>query len=110
MQHTIESLLVALLVALNPSETESPTFTPEGSQEAGPARAGAPPAPLKMESESCQRYADPAARRNCLIRTGRALSGSAEGEETKEFPAQTVWVTPDDPGMPFRFRLPSTIR
>ena len=107
MQHTLEGLLVALLVALNPSESETPTFTTEDIQEAATARSGESPAPLKMDGESCQRFADAAARRNCVIRTSRALSGSTEASA---FPAQTVWVAPDDPGMPFRFRLPDALR
>lgn len=107
MQHTLESLLVALLVALNPGESDSPTFTPEESGQQTETASAVPPAPLKMDTESCQRFADPAARRNCVIRTSRAPSGSAE---RSEFPSQTVWVAPDDPGMPFRFRLPNTLR
>ncbi len=105
MQQTLESLLIALLVALNPAEPDAPSFAPdEGSGGAGPA-ATAPPAPLTvdMDVDRCRNFNDPEARRNCIIRTTRPLSGSSE---VGEFPSRTVWIAPNDPGMPFRFQLP----
>ena len=110
MQNTLESLLVALLVTLNPADTDSPGFTPEeGPDQAVTATAKDPPAPVKVDAipNSCRYYVDPAGRRNCILRTSRAMSGSAEASE---FPSQTVWVAPEDRGMPFRFQLPNAPR
>lgn len=104
MQQTLESLLIAILVALNPVESEAPTFAQEAGSEQAGSTGNAVPAPLTMDVDPCRHFNDPGARRNCVIRTKRTPSGSIE---SGQFPSQTVWMAPNDPGMPFRFRLPS---
>lgn len=97
MQSAIDSLLVALLVALAP-ETESPGERLNGlSSFERRDRIGA-----VSEAVVCQQFADIEARRKCTIRAGRAASGTTGANAT--YPETVIWMAPIDPGMPFKFK------
>jgi hypothetical protein len=98
VQSTFDGLLVALLVALSLPEQDLPANAPadsfhqgfqQGYEGLGPGDAAA-----------CRYFADAAARQNCLSRTKRALTGAAA--KAPAFPDETVWIAPNDPGMPFK--------
>lgn len=102
MQSAIDSLLVALLVALAPETDSLGGERLNGSQfglapSERRARAGA-----AGEAVVCQQFADIEARRKCTIRTGRASSGAGGGNAT--YPETVIWMAPIDPGMPFKFK------
>lgn len=100
MQITIDSLVLALLVALSPEPDQNGdrmidgTFTEPRSAQQGPL--GAPP----PDPSACGYFVDTEARRKCLIRTSRgARSGANEPRPTES----VIWVTPLEPRMPFSF-------
>jgi hypothetical protein len=101
MQGSIDSLLIALFVALAPDQDLPPgerppdrallamPFEPSRSGEMAPAAA------------ACLQFADANARRNCEIRARRAGSGTAE--PVTLHPETLFWVAPTQPDMPINF-------
>jgi hypothetical protein len=103
MQITIDSLVLALLVALAPEQEpghgndrilDGMLTEP---QSARPAALAGPQPP-----SACQYFVDSEARRKCAIRTSRtALSGAAEPHAS--YPETVIWLTPLEPRMPMQF-------
>lgn len=104
MPTSLDSLLVALLVALGPVEQEFPAGA-ENDRSLDGFRQGyhqltvRPEQAGRSEGGACRYFIDAQARRNCEIRTTRALSGAAE----PSYPSQVIYLAPSEPGMPFKF-------
>lgn len=102
MPSSVDGLLIALLVVLAPDRDGS-----TGERLADDFQFSPPPLRRSIDpsdgATACQQFADAEARRKCMIRTGRSASGSAE--VTANYPETQFWVTPVDPGMPFKFRI-----
>ena len=104
MQMSIDGLLVALLVVLGPEQEAVTTndrtlaglaVNPQIQQEKRDSG-------LATDASSCRYFADPEARRKCAIRTSRpAQSGAAERDP--DYPENTIWLTPAEPAMPYKF-------
>lgn len=106
MQTPFDSLLVALFVALSPADHDgrpSPSVESfrQGFDQGYEGLRLRPDARGQGEAADCRYFADAVARGNCVARTNRALSGTAETSKT--FPDQTIWIAPEDPGMPFKY-------
>lgn len=103
MDASLDTLLVALLVALAPVEQELPAVPPGDTFAAGVAQGyhGLELRPSVADTSACRSFFDAEARHNCVIRTTRAGTGSAAPDA--DFPSQVTWIAPGDPGMPFRF-------
>jgi hypothetical protein len=107
MQITIDSLVLALLVALSPEPDQNAAnermidgaFTEPRSARHGPL------GPLPDPS-ACSYFVDTEARRKCLIRTSR---GARSGADEPLPPESVIWVSPVEPRMPFSFG-PNPIR
>lgn len=111
MQTSFDSLLVALFMALSPVEHEaqpglSGDAFRQGFHQGYEQLRLRPEPPGPGDIGNCRYFADAVARSNCVVRTSRPISKSST---TLAFPDQTIWITPDDPGMPFKYS-PSTIR
>jgi hypothetical protein len=112
MQTSFDSLLVALFVALSPAENDGQAslFTEsfrQGFQQGYEGLRLRAEAHGQRETADCRYFADAAARGKCIVRTNRAHSGAAE--TTPAYPDQTIWIAPEDPGMPFKYS-PNTPR
>jgi hypothetical protein len=106
MQSAFDSLLVALFVALAPVEQEAqPGLSAEsfrqGFQQGYQGLNMRPDGVGTADAADCRYFVDDVARRHCIVRTERALSGTAE--KAPPFPAGTVWIAPSDPEMPFGY-------
>lgn len=103
MQSAFDSLLVALFVALAPAEQEAqPSPSAEsfrqGFHQGYEGLRMRPDGVGPGDAADCRYFVDDLARRHCVVRTERALSGSAE--QAPPFPVETVWIAPSDPEMP----------
>jgi hypothetical protein len=104
MQSSFDSLLVALFVALSPPEHDG-----QAGQSTESFRRGFQQgyeglrlrADTQGEAAECRYFVDAVARGKCIVRTNRALSGTAE--TIPSFPDQTIWIAPPDPGMPLKY-------
>jgi hypothetical protein len=103
MQITIDSLIVALVLALAPEQDQgAATDRIVDSLLSGSAeqRSGQQPVVNTSEPAACRYFADREARRKCAIRTSRlAASGSAEPDLS--FPETIIWIAPAEPRMPW---------
>jgi hypothetical protein len=102
MQITIDSLVLALLVALAPEQEPGhgndrildTVLTEPQSTLPTPVNASTPSA--------CQYFVDSEARRKCAIRTSRTdQSGAAERRTS--YPETVIWLAPLEPRMPTQF-------
>ena len=103
MQITIDSLVVALLMALAPETEQGPgqDRTLDGLLSNPPEQRSSrqPGGVLANDPSACRYYADPEARRKCTVRTGRmAQSGAAE--PAPSYPETVIWLAPLEPRMP----------
>jgi hypothetical protein len=104
MPTSLDSLLIALLVALGPVEQELPAGVEndrfhDGFKQGYHQLTVRPEKTGRSEDGACRYFIDAHARRNCEIRTKRALSGAAE----PGYPSQVIYLAPSEPGMPFKF-------
>lgn len=110
MQSTFDGLLIALLMALAPSDQDLPPDSDPSFRDGfnlGYQELKLHEPPAQGDAAGCRFFIDEAARKNCMVRTGRAQSGSAEN--LAQFPDDTIWIVPRDPAMPLRFQ-PKTPR
>jgi hypothetical protein len=89
MLQTLEGVLVALLMAMAPTDR--------------PADDSAALAELSAEAvAACEPYSSETARRNCIARIERGFETAEAGVV---FTEQVTWIAPSDPGMPDRSAL-----
>ena len=98
MTAAVDSLFVALFIAMVPEPDMGMAAMPQlAGLQTEPQQAAKPMTDLR-DPEACRYFVDPDARRKCVIRTNRAVSGAAE--PSPSFPEGTIWLTPDEPRMP----------
>jgi hypothetical protein len=105
MQISVDNLMVALLIVLAPEPEQGvdraidSLLTAESQAGQQNQLSGAAEDP-----SACRYFVDPDARRKCAIRTSRMPTPAAGvAAPTSSHPETVIWLTPNEPRMPFAF-------
>ena len=101
MQISIDSFVVALLMALSP-EPEPGAMADrmvDGALTPAPEQRQQQLNVLVQEAAACGYFVDPEARRKCVVRTSRIVQSGAI-EPGASFPETVIWLAPLEPRMP----------